>query len=81
MLLAMKVNAYSVTASEFCNYFHMGESTMHKRCKCFNKAIAQYKELTAIYLQKMTKANARRVSQLHFIKHGIHGMLGCLDCM
>ncbi len=29
----------------------------------------------------MTKADARRVLQLHFFKHGIHGMLGWLDCM
>jgi len=37
--------------------------------------------LSAIFLQKMTKADAQRVAQLHFSKHGIHGMLGCLDCM
>jgi len=39
------------------------------------------KELTSIYLCKMTKVDAQRVVQLHFVKHGVHGMLGCLDCM
>jgi len=29
----------------------------------------------------MTKADAERVTQLHFQQHGVHGMLGCLDCM
>jgi len=75
LLMALKVNSYGVAANVFHNYFQMGESTACKCCKYFNEAIAQCKELTAIYLQKMTKADARRVLQLHFFKHGIHGML------
>ena len=64
--MALKVNAYGVAANAFHDYFQMGESTARKCCECFNEAIAQCKELTAIYLRKMTKADARRVSQLHF---------------
>jgi len=82
LLIALKVNAYGIAANAFCNYFQMGESMAHNKCcECFNEAITQSKELTGIFLRKMTKADAQRVTKLHFLKHGIHGMLGCLDCM
>jgi len=81
ILMALEVNAYGVAANAFRDYYQMGESTAHKCCDSFNEAITQCTELTSIFLRKMTKADARRVAQLHFSKHGIHGMLGCLDCM
>jgi len=82
LLMALKANAYGVAANAFHDYFQMGESTACKCCKCFNEALTHCKELMAIIFWKMTKANAQRVLQLHhFQKHGIHGMLGCLDCM
>ncbi len=81
LLMALKVNAYGVAANAFRDYFQMGESTARKCCELLNEALMHCKELTTIYLRKMTKADAQRVAQLHFVKHGIHGMLGCLDCM
>jgi len=79
--MSLKMNAYGVAANAFWDYFQMGESTACKCCECFNEAILQCKELTSIYLQKLTHADAKNFSNLHFSKHGIHGMLGCLDCM
>jgi len=81
LLMALKVNAYGIAANVFCGYCQMGESTAHKCCECFNEAILKCKELTSIFLWKMTKADAQRVTKLHFSKHGIHGMLRCIDCM
>jgi len=79
LLMALKVNAYGVAANAFHDYFQIGESTAQKCCELLNKALTHCKELTSIYLCKMMKADAQRVAQLHFVKHGIHGMLGCLN--
>ena len=38
-------------------------------------------EITEKYLRKLTKSDAKKVSELHNNQHGVPGMIGCLDCM
>jgi len=39
LLMALKVNVYGVAANAFLDYVQMGESTVHKCCRCFNEVV------------------------------------------
>jgi Plant transposon protein len=49
--------------------------------KKFCHLVRKSPELNARFLRKMTRANAKRVSDLHLELYGVAGMAGSLDCM
>lgn len=80
LLFAMKTLAYGVSPSAFQDYFQMGESTGRKCLKQFCACICADDEIQSIFLRRMNRGDAKRVSDLHLEKHGIAGMIGSLDC-
>jgi Plant transposon protein len=61
--------------------FQMGEATAAKTVKKFCCLVQTSNELRSHFLQGMTRANACRVSDLHYNCYGVEGMIGSLDCM
>ena len=80
-LMALKLLCYGVSPSAFQDYFQMGISTAHECLKKFCSIIASNETLTLDYRRRMNRADARRLSELHELKHGVAGMVGSLDCM
>ena len=59
----------------------MGKSTVRLAVSKFARGVLQIDEITEKYLRKLTKSDAKKVSELHNNQHGVPGMIGCLDCM
>lgn len=78
-LAALKLLCYGVSFSAFQDYFQMGDSTARECCGKFSRAMVENENIAAVYLRKMTKADARRIEALHYEAHGVRGMLGSLD--
>ena len=57
----------------------------HHYCTClpkkFCKIISNDDHLKGIYRRRMSRADAKRLSNMHFYHHGVPGMVGSLDCM
>ena len=81
LLMALKQLAYGVSPSAFQDYFQMGETTGRECLKRFAVAVSTCADLRDVYRRKMSRADAERVSNMHYEQHGVHGMLGSLDCM
>jgi len=79
LLIALKYLAYGCSVNSFRDYFQIGESTAMECVKRFVHAIAD-SPFQKKYFSFYTAADARRVESLHFLQHGVHGMLGSLDC-
>jgi len=81
ILAALKKMAYGVSSSAFIDYFQMGELMAELCCKKVAHAISHCRELWERYLRIPTREDARRISLLHQLVHGVVGMLRSLDCM
>jgi hypothetical protein len=81
LLMALQLLAYSCSPTAFQAYYQMGVTTAQLCLKNFCKSLVQDLELRSTYLREMTRADARRVSAMHCMQHGVAGMVGSLDCM
>ena len=81
ILMGLKCLAYGVSPSAFQDYFQMGETTGRMCMKRLARVLASSDELTSVFLRSMSRADAKRITQLHLEKHGVDGMIGSLDCM
>jgi hypothetical protein len=79
ILMALKYLAYGCSVNAFRDYFQMGESTAMKCVKMFIKEMTKSSFRTK-YFSAMTAADAKRVEACHKEVHGVHGMIGSLDC-
>jgi Plant transposon protein len=79
VLIALKQLAYGTSSTAFMDYYQMSDTTARKSLKLFCEIISK-SELKDVYRRRMTKADARRVSQLHEANFGVSGCVGCLDC-
>ena len=59
----------------------MGETTARLCVKNFVSILSESQELGDVYLRKMTRSDARRISSLHQCRHGVPGHIGSIDCM
>jgi len=79
ILISLKYLAYGCSVNAFWDYFQIGESTALLSVKKFTSCIAN-----SIFQKKFfsffTALDAKKVEALHYAKHGIHGLLGSLDC-
>ena len=81
LLMGLKVLAYGVSPSAFIDYFQMGLTTGNACVKKLVNIISSEPSLRNEFLRKMTRDDAKRISDMHYEKHGVRGMIGSLDCM
>jgi len=81
LLYGLKLLAYGVSSSAFCDYFQMGETTGRLCLKKLVAVVSGSETLRIQFFRKMTRGDARKASELHFQCYGVEGMLGTLDCM
>jgi Plant transposon protein len=81
LLITLKMLGYGVSSSAFLDFFQMGERTAMDCMNNFCRLVRKHPELNARFLRKMTRADAKRVSDLHLALYGIAGIAGSLDCM
>jgi hypothetical protein len=81
VLMLLKLVAFGCSPSAFLDYFQMSESTAQQCLLKFCQIISSDDDLQSLYLRKMTRSDARRLSALHKTVHGVVGMIGSLDCM
>ena len=81
LLMGLKCIAYGVSPAAFQDYFQMGETTARSCVKYLCSILSQSPELCDVYLRKMTRSDARRISALHQCRHGVPGHIGSIDCM
>jgi hypothetical protein len=77
--MALKYLAYGCSINTFWDYFQMRESTAMKCVKMFIKDMCN-SSFWKKYFNVMTPADAKRVEEYHKEVHGVHGMIGSLDC-
>jgi len=79
ILISLKYLAYGCSVNAFWDYFQIGESTALLSVKLFTSCIAN-----SIFQKKFfsffTPLDAKKVEASHYAKHGIHGLLGSLEC-
>jgi Plant transposon protein len=80
VLIALKQLAFGTSGIAFLDYFQMSDTSARKCLKDLARIIAT-SELREKYLRSPTKADARKLSQMHEMEFGVPGCLGCLDCM
>jgi hypothetical protein len=78
-LAAQKIICYGVSPSAFQDYFQMGESTARLCVHHLCRGIVECPEIANVYLRNPSRADAKRVADMHKEVHGIDGMLGSLD--
>ena len=65
LMAALKVILFGVLFGTFCDYLQMGESTVRHAVLKFARGVLQINEITKKYLRKLTKSDAKKVSELH----------------
>lgn len=81
LLIALKTLAYGVSPTAFLDYFQMGDTTA---CEClikFCQCIRADANLQQRFMRPMSREDAKKVCYLHFMQHGVDGMIGSIDCM
>ena len=81
MLSALKVISYGVSLGTFSDYFQMGESTTRQAVSKLARGVFNNNTIMEKYMRTMKQSDAAKVSKLHNKKHGVPGMIACLDCM
>src|SRR5687767_8632161 len=71
ILLCLKVLAFGVLPTAFLDYFQMGETTTRDCLKHLCVALMSSVNIKSIFFCKMTRADARRLSNLHEEHHYI----------
>jgi hypothetical protein len=80
ILISLKCIAYGTAINAFRDYFQMGESTSRLCVQHFARGILGCDAICNKYFRKMSPADAKRVEQMHYDAHGIHGMAFSIDC-
>lgn len=78
LLLPLKTLAYGVPPHTFLDYFHLSSPLARNCCIEFDKAIK------TIYMRRFLRLpsadDVKGIVSLHKEVHGVHGMVGSLDC-
>ena len=72
-LMALKLVCYVVSPAAFQDYFQMGISAAHECLKHFASIVSQDGDLNLRYHRRMNRADAHKLSDLHFF------IMGCLE--
>jgi hypothetical protein len=80
ILISLKYISYGTAINAFRDYFQMGESTSRLCVKHFVRGVLRCDALRDKYFRKMSRADAKRVEQMHYDAHGVHGMAFSIDC-
>ena len=81
ILLSLRHMGYGCSTNAWRDYFLMGELSGWLTVEMFCSCVAHNAVLHAHYVHTSMEEDAKHVSLLHEDVHGIHGMLGSLDCM
>jgi hypothetical protein len=82
IFMALKCLAFGVPPRAFQVYFQMDYTTVHVCLKKFCKILSSNDDRhKAVYCHQMSRADARRLSNMCSYHHGVPGMVGSLDCM
>ena len=81
LLMGLKILAFGCSPSAFIDYFQMGLTTGRKCLIHLTRFLANDAAIQSVYLRKMSRADAKRVTDMHYRQHGVIGMIGSLDCM
>jgi len=81
LLMGLKILAFGSSPSAFIDYFQMGLTTGRKCLIHLTRFLANDAAIQSVYLRKMSRADAKRVTDMHYRQHGVIGMIGSLDCM
>ena len=79
LLCALKMICYGFFGHAFLDYHQFGETTS---CRCVHhlvRGLVSCCALAEVYLQKPSKADVRKVTNMHRDVHKMPGMLGSLD--
>jgi len=79
--MALKILAFGVLPAAFTDYFQMGISTGHQCFLHLCKVISSSEAFQEQYCPKMTRATAKKLSDLHKSIDGVPGRIASLDCM
>jgi len=79
LLISLKYLGYGCSVNAFRDYFQVGESTALLSIKKFTKCIAN-SCLQKKFFSFLTPSDAKKVEAMHYENHGVHGMIGSLDC-
>jgi hypothetical protein len=79
LVAALKMAAYGESFSAWQDYCQMGESTARERLSRLMESLVDDEYFSGVYLRQMSRADARRVEQLHSQIHQVQGCLGSLD--
>jgi hypothetical protein len=78
LLLPLKTLAYGVPPHTFIDYFQMSRQYAREYCKEFDKA------MRTIYMKEFLRlppaTDLKNIVKLHKSAHGVHVMIGSLDC-
>jgi hypothetical protein len=81
ILIDLKILGFGVSPAAFQDYFQTGILTAHMCLKRFCYLLANDPTLNGVYPWQMSRADAKRLSDMHSFHHGIPGMVGSIDCM
>ena len=81
LLVALKMILYGVLFGTFCDYFKMGESTVRQAVSKLAWGVLENQDITAKFLQSLTKSDAKKVFKIHNNQHGVLGMIVLIVCM
>ncbi len=81
LVAALKVISYGDSFGTFSVYFQMGESAARLAVSNLARGVFNNNDVMEKYMRKITQSNAAKGSDVHNNKHGVPGMIGCLDCM
>lgn len=81
LIAALKMAAYGEAFVAWQDYCQMGESTARECLSKLMKSLVEDDYFSSVYMRRMSRADARRVEELHHREFGVRGCLGCLDVM
>eukprot|EP00986_Skeletonema_menzelii_P009724 scaffold4492_cov81-Skeletonema_menzelii.AAC.4 len=81
LIAALKMAAYGESFVAWQDYCQMGESTARECLSRLMKSLVEDNYFSDVYMRRMSRADARKVEELHSRKFGVRGCLGCLDVM
>jgi hypothetical protein len=78
-LVAQQCLCYGASFLAFQDYYQMGDSTAWLCVSKLARGIVQFHEIADIYLNSPSHHDAKCITTLHKLQHGIDGMLASLD--
>jgi hypothetical protein len=81
VLNVLQILRFGTSKIAFENCYQMGETTVQMTFAAFVRVIATDPNIGQQFFRRMTRADARRVSDMHKRKHGIPLMVMMIDCM